>query len=357
MRRTGYLGIPLLLIALMTPAAPAFAQAAAAAQQKTPQFKTTQEYNGAMAVYNEKDPVKKAAAGETFIKEFSTSEYIPTAHILIIRAYVAGNNWAKVMEAADRAVANPGVDLIGDGHKALKETAFESGMIAAQNANNVDRVISYGEKLLGVNPNNLNAMITVSAAILTKLPTDPAAKTAALDKAEGLAKKALAGVEAMVASANAQTKGQLEQIQGNLHSTLGLVAYNRPDYPKSIQEYKLAIQKTPKDDLAHFYLALNYQALMVRASNEYKIAVDEENKAKKERAEQPVIDELAAKGAGLADDVRKQRDDAMDELAIAVKIAGPYAAQAKDALSKMWAAKNNDDMSGLQDFIDKAKVP
>jgi len=356
MKRTGYLGIPLLLIALMTAAVPGFGQAAAA-QAKTPQFKTTQEYNGAMAVYNEKDPVKRAAAGETFIKDFSTSEYITTSHILIIRAYVAGNNWAKVMEAADRAVANPGIDLIGDGHKGLKETAFESGMIAAQNTNNVEKVISYGEKLLGVNPNQLNAMITVSAAILTKLPTGAAEKTAALDKAEGLAKKALAGVDAMVAAANAQTKGQLEQIQGNLHSTLGLVAYNRPDYTKSIQEYELAIQKTPKDDLAHFYLALNYQALMVAASKEYTTAVDEENKAKKERAEQPVIDELAAKGAGLADDVRKQRDKAMDELAVAVKIAGPYAAQAKDALSKMWAAKNNDDMSGLQGFIDAAKVP
>ena len=356
MRRTGYLGLPLLLIALMTPAAPGFAQAAAA-QQKTPQFKTTQEYNGAMAVYNEKDPVKKAAAGETFIKEFATSEYIPTAHILIIRAYFAGNNWAKTMEAADRAVANPGVDLIGDGHKGLKETAFESSMIAAQNTNNVEKVISYGEKLLAVNPNQLNAMITVSAAILTKLPTGAAEKTAALDKAEGLAKKALAGVDAMVASANAQTKGQLEQIQGNLHSTLGLVAYNRPDYMKSIQEYELAINKTPKDDLAHFYLALNYQALMVAASKEYTAAVDAENKAKKERAEQPVIDELSAKSSGLADDVRKHRDKAMDELAVSVKIAGPYAAQAKDALSKMWAAKNDNNMSGLQEFIDAAKVP
>jgi hypothetical protein len=230
-------------------------------------------------------------------------------------------------------------------------------MIAAQNSNNVDRVISYGDKLLGVNPNNLNGMITVSGAIMTKLPTDAAPKTAALDKAEGLAKKALAGVEAMVGKADAQTKAQLEQIQGNLHSTLGLVAFNRPDYPKSIQEYELAIAKTPKDDLAHFYLALNYQALMVAASKEYTAAVDAENKAKKERAEQPVIDELSAKSSGLADDVRKHRDKAMDELAIAVKINGPYAAQAKDALSKMWAAKNDNDMSGLQGFIDAAKVP
>src|SRR5262249_3676972 len=156
-------------------------------------------------------------------------------------------NWAKVIETADRVAALPTAD------NDLKAYGYAQAMIAAQNMNNVDKVISYGEKVLAISPNDLNAMITVSAVIPAKLPPDEAGKKAALDKAQDLATKALAGVEGMMAKAAAQDKPQLVQIEGNLHSTLGLVAYTRPDYNKSIQEYELAVQKTPKDDVAHFY--------------------------------------------------------------------------------------------------------
>ena len=60
MRRTGYLGVSLiLLLALTVPALPSFAQA------QQPQLKTQPEYNGYVAIFNEKDPVKKAALAET----------------------------------------------------------------------------------------------------------------------------------------------------------------------------------------------------------------------------------------------------------------------------------------------------
>jgi len=158
----------------------------------------------------------------------------------------------------------------------------------------------------------------------------------------------------MQAKADAQSKPQLEQIEGNLRATLGLVAYNRPDYNKSIQEYELALQKTPKDDVAHFYMGLDYQALAAQASKEYTAAVDAENKAKAARADQPTIDELAAKRGGLEEDIRKYRDKAIDEFAIAVALGGPVSPQAKDALTKLWTAKN-DNTNGLDQFIAQKK--
>src|SRR4030095_14242340 len=127
-------------------------------------------------------------------------------------------------------------------------------MIAAQNVNDVGKVISYGDKALAIDPNDLNAMMIVAGAIPTKLPTDEAGKKAALDKSQDLATKALAGVGKIMATADAATKAQLTQIEGSLHSTLGLVANSKGDYNKSIQEYQQVIQRIPKDDVAHFYL-------------------------------------------------------------------------------------------------------
>jgi len=346
MRRTGYLGVSLLLILVFgVGAVPGFGQAA---QAKQPQAKTQAEYTAYKALYDEQNPQKKAELGEKFLADFKESDFIANTHTMIIGAYTKAQTWAKVIEAADRAAASPVAD------DKLKAYAFANAMIAAQNTNSLDKVVSYGEKVLAIDPNDLNTMITLSAVIPAKLPSDEAGKKAALDKANALATKALAGVEPMLAKADAQSKAQLVQIEGNLHGTLGLIAYNRPDYPKSIQEYELAIKSTPKDDVAHFYIALDYQALAAQASRDYQAAVKAENDAKAARADQPTIDELAAKRGGLEEDVRKHRDRAIDEFAIATALGGPVAAQAKDALTKLWTSKN-DNTNGLEEFITQKK--
>jgi len=134
--------------------------------------------------------------------------------------------------------------------------------------NNIDKVVSYGEKVLAIEPNDLNTLLVLSGAIPAKLPTDDAGKKAALDKTADLANKALAGIQGMLPKADPALKAQLEQAEGSVHATLGLVAYNRTDYPKSIQEYELALQKTPKDEVAHYYLALIHQTLAAQSSRE-----------------------------------------------------------------------------------------
>jgi tetratricopeptide (TPR) repeat protein len=197
-------------------------------------------------------------------------------------------------------------------------------------------------------------LLVLSAAIPAKLPTDEAGKKAALDKTTDLTNKALAGIKEMLPKADPALKAQLEQAEGGLHATLGLVAYNRTDHNKSIQEYELALQKTPKDEVAHYYLALNYQTLAAQASREYTAAVKAENDAKASRAEQPVIDELVAKRTGLQEDVGKHRDKAIDEFAVAVALGGQLSAQAKEQLTKLWTAKN-DNTAGLEEFVAEKK--
>jgi hypothetical protein len=344
MKRTGYLGVSLFAILTLATSIlpPAFGQ------DKQPQAKTRQEYDAYLALYNEKDPAKKAELGEKFIADFKESDFIPNAHTMIIGGYTNSKNWAKVITAADRAVALPNAD------NKLKAYAYANAMVAAQNLNDVDKVVLYGEKVLAIDANDLNALITLSQVIPAKLPADAAAKNAALDKAANYATKALTGIEPLLAKADAAAKPQFIQIRGNLHATLGLVAYNRPDYQKSIQEYDLAIKDTPKDDVAHYYLGLNYQALAAQVSKAYTEAVNAFNDAKAAKKDQPTLDELDAKQQGLANDVRTQRDKAIDEFAIATAIGGPLAAQAKDTLTKLWVAKN-DNTDGLDAFVAQKK--
>src|SRR3989442_8786834 len=108
MRRTGYLGTSLLLVfALATAALPGFGQAA---QAKGPQPKTQAEYNAYKAVYDEQNPAKRAELGEKFLTDFKESDFIANTYTIIIGSYTKAQNWAKVMDAADRAAASPTAD-------------------------------------------------------------------------------------------------------------------------------------------------------------------------------------------------------------------------------------------------------
>ena len=86
----------MLLIALLISALPVLGQA--------PQAKTTAEYNGYLALYNEKDPAKKAGLGEKFIAEFKESDFIPQAHTMIVGAYMgAKTRWTRQLATAKRS--------------------------------------------------------------------------------------------------------------------------------------------------------------------------------------------------------------------------------------------------------------
>src|SRR5438034_2966765 len=222
MRRTGYLGVSLFLILVLAVAAvPSFGQATPA---KQPQAKTQAEYNAYKAAYEATDPAKKAELAEKFLTDFKDSDFIANTYTMLVGAYTRAQNWAKVVDAADRAAASPVAD------PKLKAFAYANAMVAAQNMNQIDKVLSYGDKVLAIDPNDLNTMITLSAAIPAKLPADEAGKKAALDKAEGLGRKALAGIKPLLAQAQGDQKKQIAQIEQQLHGTLGLIAYNRPDY-------------------------------------------------------------------------------------------------------------------------------
>jgi hypothetical protein len=343
MRESGYLKITLFMVVMLV--APVLSVFAQAAQDRKPQTRTLPEYNAYNACFKETDFAKKAELCQKFVDGFMDSDFVVSGFRLIIQSYYETQNWQLLMNAADRAAALPSAD------NDLKGYAYQKAMVAAQNANNLDKCILYGDQVLTIDPDNFNALYLVSTVVPQKTSVD----IAQLERAAAMARKALVMAASMMDRATPQEKPQFVQIDGNLHGTLGLISYNEKDYKKSIVEYQAAIKDNVKDDASHFFMAYDYINLMSQSSQEYLAALKAENEAKAKKADQPTVDDLAAKRAGYEEDIVKYRDTVIDELAITVAINGPYTAPARTELTKQWTAKNNN-TTGLDNFVSQKKT-
>jgi tetratricopeptide (TPR) repeat protein len=347
MKKTGYLGLSLLLISAL---------ALPGLTQQAPAYKSTAEGNAYLTLYNEQNPQKKAELGEKFLTDFKDSDFRPQAFQMVIRSYANAQNWAKVMETADKLST-----LVPNADNNTKLFAYENAMLAGQQSNQFPKIIEYGDKVLATDPNNLNAQITISSMLPERLPTDEAGKKAALDQAFDLASKAQAQLPKIFAQKPAQfTDAQWNQersnLDGQLNATLGLVHLNRLEYDKSTERYEAALKSNPKDGVSQYRLGISYQSLASAASKDLLEAYNAENAAKAARADQIQQDELVARRQALEEDVRVKRDKAIDALAKAVAIGGVVAQPAREQLERMWKAKNNDSVEGLEQFINEKKA-
>ena len=343
MRESGYLRISLFLLSVLAVSSlPVFGQAA---QGRTPQTRTMPEFNAYDACFKEKDFAKKAELCQKFVDGFKDSDFVVSGFKFLIQSYYVTQNWQLLMNAADGAAALPGAD------NDLKGYVYQGAMIAAQNANNLDKCITYGNQVLAIDSENFNALYTVSTVIPQKTSVD----IAQLERAAEMARKALVMAASQMDKAEPQEKPRLVLIDGTLHGTLGLISYHEMDYKKSIVEYQAAIKDNVKDDASHFFMAQDYINLMSKASQEYLTALKAENAAKAARADQPTVDDLVAKRAGFEEDIVKYRDTVIDELAITVAINGPYTMPAMTELTKQWTAKNNS-ATGLDNFVSQKKT-
>ncbi|HYR92392.1 MAG TPA: hypothetical protein VE422_50570 [Terriglobia bacterium] len=341
MKRTGYLGLCLVLILAI--AVPAMAQLAAD--------------NAYRDLYNEKDVAKKTELSEKFLNDFKGNQYWGPVFQTVLNLYLQTQNWPKLMDAVDKLPANfPAADA------KLKTVAYDRGLTAAQQAGNVDKILDYGNKLLAVDPTSLNGQFMVATTIPLKLPADDAGKRAAMDKALDLSTKALATVQQTFSQpkpanlTDAQWKAIKTEYEDQLHSTVALVYFNRSDFPKATEEYQTVLKSNPKDGPAHFYMGMIYRSQSATASKEYQTTVDAENNAKRAQpVDQPLVDELAAKRQGLEGEIREKRDKAIEELAIAVAIGGPAGQQARPVLEALYKSKNNESLEGLDQLISQKK--
>lgn len=305
------------------------------------------------AFYAEQDVQKKAELGEKFLVDFKESTYRAPILKTIMTNYVQKQNWAKVLDHADKLPAE-----LPDADNPTKALFYTYGMEGAQATNNAGKIVEYGDKVLAIDANNLEALVLVATTIPAAMPQDKARN----DRALALAEKALAGVQQYFAQpkpaqmTEAQWKQARVDYEDQLHSARGTIYFTRMDYVKSAEEYLAVIGNSPSDGVAHFYVGYSYRNQAAGLQKGLLDAIKAYDAARVARQPQPEIDELDARRQGMQDEFTKKRDSAIDELATAVAIADTRVLpQAKEALESLYKVKNNDSLAGLDQLIASKK--
>ena len=336
MKKTVYLGFSRLLIWAL--AIPSFAQ------DNTPDGLYT-------AYYGERDAAKKTQFGEQFINNpdpaFKTSQYFPYIFGQIFNGYASTGNLAKVMDTADKlATIAPNADA------KMKVAVQSTAMALAYQGNNTAKTVEYGDKVLALDPGNVQALMAVPLSLLSSVSqATGAAKDSALAKAAEYSKK-LVGAPKPAGMADAEWQG----VQAQGQSTLGMVLVSQTKYEDAIPVLEEALKLNKKDDQSHYNLGLSYSNQLPQARQAALDAFNEENAAKKARKDQFEIDELSAKSSALQTEFGVKRDQAIEAFAKAVAVAGPYAAPARTQLERLWKQKNNDTLDGLEALVAQKKI-
>jgi hypothetical protein len=327
------------------------------AVSQQPAAKTQVEYDSYNAFYQEQNPARKAELGEKFLTDHKTSELRPGAYPMLTAAYENAQNWAKVLEVAGRfeqEVPNAALPARG--------SVYLRALNAAQNANNFPKLVEYGDKILALDPTNLTAQLALSSMLPERLPPDDAGKNAALAKALDLGTKAHNQVEAMFKQpkpaefTQAVWDQQKTILEGQVHATLGIIHLQKLEYNDTVFMYEYVVQLNPKDGLGQYRLGLGYNGQATAATRLLEDAVKKENDAKAARADQALVDELVAAREAVQQDVVAKRDKALNSFGKAVAIGGDVGQPARQQLERLFRAKNNDSVDGLEAFVAARKT-
>jgi tetratricopeptide (TPR) repeat protein len=199
------------------PAAPATPPAAADAPKvaKAPQAKTPEEYKAYQAAVAITEPAASEAAADEFAKKYPESELRVTLYSLIL------------------------------------QKAYE--------ANDSERIIALGKKVLAIEPTNpMTLVVTATALAETTKETDLdyAEKSAEATK---LGDDALKSIDTMLPQPNVapeQFEGLKNTLRSMVYSTKGYMAMNKKDYATGESAFQKAIDANPQQQDPILYLRL-----------------------------------------------------------------------------------------------------
>jgi tetratricopeptide (TPR) repeat protein len=336
MKRTAYLGSPLLLILMLLVPRLGWAQA---------------DVDAYTAFYAEENAARKIAMGEKFLADFKTSQYGEPVFLTIVPLFAKANNWAKVIEYVDKLEQT--VPQMKPNNKAVM---YAQGMTAAQQSNNAAKAIAFGEKVLTVAPGDVNTLVTLSSTIPRTLPPDAAGKRAALQKAQEYATKALTELPKLQAKdlglSEADWSAQRTATEGTIRSTLGEIYFHQADYEKAVTELTTASKSSPKDPNVWMFLGLSLDQQYNGFAKNYNTAFKAMNDAIKEKKDKFQIEELAAQAEALQATATAKRGEAIQALASAVAFG---AQQVRPRLEALYKAQHQDSLDGLDRLIQSKK--
>jgi len=153
----------------------------------------------------------------------------------------------KILQAPDdRSRIKAAEELIQNfADSEFKGFALQMATLSAQQLNDYEQMMVYGERTLEVDPNNFAVMLTMASAMAQRTRKFDLDKEEKLQRATDLVNKAM-GILENAPRPNPQVSDQQweaakRDFRAQGYEALGLVALAREDYPKAIEWFKKAI--------------------------------------------------------------------------------------------------------------------
>jgi hypothetical protein len=297
-----------------------------------PAFPQGNEAKDWQSIQDQKDQKKKAEALEAFVKKYPTSTRRPGADADLIEAWARNNDNAKILAFADEyKKAPPSPDA------AAKVKIYSQALLAAVSTNNVAKAAEFGEAAIEANPNHFQSLYIMAAA---NLPNP---------------QKALEYAERAIALPKPDTLAQdtYSKNMARLHNMVSLPLFAQGKFNDARDHLEWVLKADPKSQEAQYRHGFASVNLMGEA---VKTAQDANTAMMKAAAAQNQVerDAATAKQASAEKQALELRDAALDSLAKAVAIGGPYTEQAKRLFDSLYQNKNKS-MDGADQLIAQKK--
>lgn len=188
-----------------------------AAEGKKPQWKSREEYDAYNAMATEKDPNKKIALAEAFLKKYPDSDFKSGAYLTEMQSYVQLNQTEKAVDAA--------------------------------------------KDVLQTDPDNLDALAFLSYVFPFTFKADEPDATSKMSRAESDARHGLEVLQKLQKPDNVSQE-QFEQYvkpkRAVFNNDIGFVQLQQKDYTAAITSFKAALQDNPSDVYTNYRLGLAY---------------------------------------------------------------------------------------------------
>jgi tetratricopeptide (TPR) repeat protein len=273
------------------------------------------------------------------------SQYRNGAFSLLLKSYMDSKNWKGVMDLANRYEKD-----IPTADNKSKSYFLSQAMTAAAQAGDAGKVIEFGDRVVAVDPDNLNALLIVATTIPLNLPTDAAAVEKALAKAMDYAKKLLAMKRLdQIPEATWQTA-----VIGPAHGVVGFVLLQKAQYEDAEKEFEQTVKINPKDQTAWYRYGIAATKITVAAQGLIAPAYAEVNA---NTTLGPERDAAVAKRDAIEKDFGEKRDKAIEILISAVALPDPNVTKvARVTLESLYNPVHNNSNAGLDELIEKRKA-
>jgi hypothetical protein len=308
-----------------------------------PAIAQSNENKDYQAIQDERDQRKLRDLLESFLKNYPNSAHRPEFDIQLITLYYGAKDWAQMIKVADNFVLTQGT-----ADAKSKSNLYTLAMEGARQLGNASKVNEFADRALTADPNNMSVLMTMSRGLSENPPADPAARTAALDKAMGYAQRAQKAPKP-----DKTSDAEWQSTQNRVHGIVGVIYFNQGKWKECADELAEYLKTNPTDGTNQYrYGVATFTQLQETLANLQALNNDAKLAQAADKDLGPYIDRLNAR----TKEFETQRDITIDAMAKALAIGGPFADSATKIITPLYAQRNNGSQDGLQPYIASKKA-